>query len=136
MAAPNPDVWIVDDSPSQSETEQEDRTIAAIKYIGGLSSPDDSRPAIPIDPLSTPNMEVMVMEVHIEPQAVDTIMANELVEVSHIQVIVGLEVADNRTEMGGPKDVPTPDKLTVDEEQAKDDGVDNGGAKPKAQQSL
>jgi len=37
---------------------------------------------------------------------------------------------------GGPKDVPTPDKPTVGEEQAKDDGVDNGGAKPKAQQSL
>jgi len=46
-------------------------------------------------------VEVTVMEVHIEPQDVDTIMANELVEVSHIQVIVSLEVADNRTEMGG-----------------------------------
>jgi hypothetical protein len=47
MAAPKPDVWIIDDSPSQSETEQEDRTNAAITDTEGLSDLEDERPAIP-----------------------------------------------------------------------------------------
>jgi hypothetical protein len=81
------------------------------------------------------DVEVTAMEVHIESQDVVTIIANERVEASHTQAIVGLEVADKTTEMGGPKDVPTLDKPTLDEEQAKDDGVDNGGANSKLQQS-
>ena len=75
------------------------------------------------------------MEVHVKPQDVDTIMTNEQVEASHIQVIVGLKVADNRTEMGGPKDVPTSDMPRLYEEQAKDDGLDNEATNPKVQLS-
>jgi hypothetical protein len=172
MAVPNSEVWIVDDSSSQSETEQEDGTTAVIKYsvrcqresgdemlrlpadegeqphksgteecqsegkMGERSSnPEDEHPAMPTDPEPTSNAEVTAPEVHIEPQDVNTIMANERVEVSHTQVIVGLEVADNTTEMGRPKDVPISDKPTLDEEQAKDDGADNGAANSKVQQS-
>jgi hypothetical protein len=135
MAAPKPDVWIIDDSPSQSETEQEDRTNAAITDTEGLSDLEDERPAIPRGPVSTRNVEVPAVEVHVEPQDVDTIMINEQVEASHIQVIVGLKVADNRTEMGGPKNVPTSDKPTLDEEQAKQDGLDNEATNPKVQLS-
>jgi hypothetical protein len=135
MAAPKPDVWIVDDSPSQSETEQEDRTNAAIKDTEGLSNLKDERPAIPRGPASTRNVEVPTMEVHVEPQDIDKIMTKEQVEASHMQVIVGLRVADNRAEMGGPRGVPTSDKPTLDEEQAKDDGLDNEATNPKVQLS-